>query len=309
MLTALIAYLTVVCRMPRRVTLALLEQVLGVEISLGTVQQCWENVSAAVEEPCEQVREQLARERVVNTDTTGWRNNGKNRYLHAFVAATFAYYAIAVTQGSAFLKQILGPVFAGILCSDRFSSYVKYHKGTAQYCWSHFKRNILGVLEFTKKTEVERFCRNALALQARLFRLWHKFRQGGIDRPTLIQRAVRIEQEFFGLAERHLESADRQVANLAYAMFVQCPRWFAFIEHEGVEPTNNVAERVLRTGVQWRKICFGNRSQVGEVATARLLTVTQTCRLQGRNALQYLSQAVIAHRRHEPVPSLLISIT
>jgi transposase len=306
-LTALIAYLTVVCRMPRRVTMALLEQVLGIEISLGTIQQCWENVSAAVEQPCDQLRQQLPNEPVVNTDTTGWRNNGDKRCLHAFVAAAFVYYTVALTQGSEFLQQILGPVFAGILCSDRFSAYVKYHKGTAQFCWSHFKRNILGVLEFTKKTDVERFCRDALALQARLFRLWHKFRGGAIDRQALIDKALSIEKKFFALAEQHLDAADRQVRNLATAMFEHCPRWFTFIEHEGVEPTNNISERALRIAVQWRKVCFGNRSHAGEIATARLLTATQTCKLQGLNALLYLSQAVIAHRRHQPIPSLLNS--
>src|SRR5258708_7983612 len=41
--------------------------------------------------------------------------------------------------------------------------------------------------------------------------------------------------------------------------FVQ--KLFVFLEHQGVEPTNNGAERALRTGLQWRKICFGNRSR------------------------------------------------
>lgn len=306
-LTALIAYLTVVCRMPRRVTMDLVEKVLGIEVSLGTVQQCWENVSAAVAEPCDQLREQLPQEPVVNTDTTGWKNNTEKRCLHAFVAASFAYYVIALTQGSEFLKEILGPVFAGILCSDRYSSYLKYHKGTAQFCWSHFKRNILGVLEFTKKTEVERFCRDVLALQARLFRLWRKYRERKIDRQTLKHRAFPIEKKFFALAQQHLEAEDRQVRNLALAMYKHCARWFAFIQHEGVEPTNNVSERTLRIAVQWRKVCFGNRSAAGELATARLFTATQTCKIQGRHALAYLAEAVRAHRRNQPPPSLLTS--
>ena len=46
-LTALIANLTVVCRMPRRVVEALLEQVLGIDISLGSTQKCWEEASQA----------------------------------------------------------------------------------------------------------------------------------------------------------------------------------------------------------------------------------------------------------------------
>src|SRR5256884_191599 len=81
--------------------------------------------------------------------------------------------------------------------------------------------------------------------------------------------------------------------------------WFTFLEVKGVEPTTNGAERALRTAVQWRKICFGNRSRSGEIATARLLTVTQTCKRQQRHALGYLREAVQCHRRRTASPSLL----
>ena len=93
--------------------------------------------------------------------------------------------------------------------------------------------------------------------------------------------------------------------NLATALFVHCGEFFVFIERDGVEPTNNAAERALRCAVQWRKTSFGSRSARGETAMARLLTVTRTCRMQNRNSLDYLSAAVRAHRDAAPVPSLL----
>ena len=196
-------------------------------------------------------------------------------------------------------------MFEGILCSDRFSGYLKYHKGKAQFCWAHLKRNILGVLDFTKLTATERFCRDALAAHASLFRLWHKFRSGLIDRPELMKRSIRVQRRLFVLAETHLDSPDRQVQNLARALFEHAGRLFTFLEHAGVEPTNNSAERALRTGVQWRKICFGNRSVAGEHATARLLTVTQTCRLHQISPLQYLASAISCHRSRQTAPSLM----
>src|SRR5215469_9883056 len=61
-LTALIAYLTVVCRMPRRVVEALLGQVLGIDISLGSTQKCWEQASQAVAAPCQELEQQLKEE-------------------------------------------------------------------------------------------------------------------------------------------------------------------------------------------------------------------------------------------------------
>ena len=304
-LAALIAYLTVVCRMPRRVAEALLAQALGIEISLGSTQKCWEEASRAVAAPCQELQQQLKAEAVLNVDETGWRTNGEKRYLWAFVAARYAVYTVAATRGSAVLAQFLGAVFHGVLCSDRFSAYLKYHSGSAQFCWAHLKRTLVGMLEFTKSTAVERFCRDALAEHAKLFRLWHKFRGGHIDRQQLLLRSIPIQQRVVALAERHLESPHREVRNLATALFEHNERLFTFLEREGVEPTNNCAERALRTGVQWRKICFGNRSTNGELATARLLTVAGTCELQGVSVLAYLSAAIDAQRKHKSVASLL----
>jgi transposase len=310
-LTALIAYLTVVCRMPRRVVQELLEQVLAIPLSLGSIQNSWEEASDAVAEPCAELERQLPHEPVVNSDETGYRTSGEKRWLWALVAANFVFYKIALTRGAEVLVQLLGEVFSGILCSDRCASYLKYHKGEGQFCWAHFKRNILGVQEIGKTTDAERFCRDALALHARLFRLWHRFRDGPgvrygpITREQLIAKSIPLEKKFFALADRYLDSPDKDVANLALALLQHFARFFAFLRHEGVEPTNNVAERALRCAVQWRKISFGSRSAQGEVAVARLLTVTRTCRMQNRAPLDYLVSALRSHRNARPIPSLI----
>jgi len=310
-LTALIAYLTVVCRLPRRVVQELLGQVLGIPLSLGSIQNSWEEASEAVAEPCTELEQQLAHEPVINSDETGYRTSGEKRWLWALVAPAFVFYKIALTRGAEVLVQLLGEVFAGILCSDRCPTYLKYHKGEGQFCWAHFKRNILGVLEIAKTTEAERFCRDALALHARLFRLWHRFRAGPgvrygpITREQLIAKSIPLEKKFFALAARYVDSRDKDVRNLALALMKHFEKFFAFLRNEGVEPTNNSAERALRCAVQWRKISFGSRSTRGEIAVARLLTVTRTCRIQNREPLDYLGSAIRSHRKAQAVPSLL----
>jgi transposase len=310
-LTALIAYLTVVCRMPRRVVQELLGQVLGIPLSLGSIQNSWEEASEAVAEPCTELEKQLSHEPVINCDETGYRTSGEKRWLWALVAPGFIFYKIALTRGAEVLVQLLGEVFAGILCSDRCPTYLRYHKGEGQFCWAHFKRNILGVLDIAKTTEAERFCRDALALHARLFRLWHRFRAGTgvrygpITREQLIAKSIPLEKKFFALADRYGDSRDKDVRNLALALLKHFEKFFAFLRNEGVEPTNNSAERALRCAVQWRKISFGSRSVQGEVAVARLLTVTRTCRLQNREPLDYLGSTIRSHRNARAVPSLL----
>jgi transposase len=306
-LAGLIAYLTVGLRIPRRGVEQLLETLLGIEISLGSTQKLVEETSEALAATCQELERQLPREPVLNSDETGWRSMGERRWLWALVAASFVFFTVAASRSSQVLIHLLGTVFPGILCSDRFGAYLKYHQGRAQFCWAHLKRDLLGIQQFARSTDAERFCRNALALTARLFRLWHRFRGGGFDRAELIQRSIPLQKRFFGLCGKYLDSRDEEVRVLATALFQHCDRLFAFIEHPGVEPTNNSAERALRHAVIWRKSSFGNQSRKGEVATARLLTVARTCVMQHRNALEFLSESVRRHRVRQPALSLLQS--
>jgi hypothetical protein len=310
-LVAWIAYLTVVCRMPRRMVQRFLEEALGIGISLGSTQKAWEEASAAVETPCQQLSDDLKNQAVLNGDETGHRTHGEKRWLWVLVAKMSVVFKIATNRKAEVLVALLGRAFAGILCSDRCPSYAKYHNGRLQYCWAHFKRNILGVLELARTTEAERFCREALALHARLFRLWHRYRGNAtrprekITRAELMLKMIPIEKKFFALAERHVDSEDREIRKLARALCLNSERFFTFVDHEGVEPTNNLAERALRHAVIWRKIMMGCRSEVGETAVARLLTVAQTCKVQQRPALAYLTDAIRRHRYGQTAPSLL----
>ena len=110
-LTALIAYWTVVCRLPRRLVESMLTDVLGIEISLGSTQKAWEEVSQAVEQPVRQLQEQLPREAALHVDETGWRTNGDKRWIWALVARQFVFYEVASRRSA----EVLVP------CWGRFS--------------------------------------------------------------------------------------------------------------------------------------------------------------------------------------------
>jgi transposase len=310
-LTALIAYLTVVCRMPRRMVQELLEQVLAIPLSLGSILNSWEEASEALAEPCAELERQLPHEPVstaMRQDTgRAEKNAGSGLWWRRTSSSIRQPSRAAPKCWSSCWVRYSPESFAATGCA----SYLKYHKGEGQFCWAHFKRNILGIQEIGKTTDAERFCRDALALHARLFRLWHRFRDGpgarygSITREQLIAKSIPLEKKFFALADRYLDSRDKDVANLALALLQHFERFFAFLRHDGVEPTNNVAERALRCAVQWRKISFGSRSAQGEVAVARLLTVTRTCRMQHRAPLVYLVTAIRSHRNALPMLSLL----
>ena len=77
-----------------------------------------------------------------------------------------------------------------------------------------------------------------------------------------------------------------------------------FATTSGLEPTNNLAERMLRGAVIWRKKSFGSASQAGCRYVERMLSVTETLRLRGHATLAYLAAAVAAHRQGIPTPAI-----
>ena len=83
------------------------------------------------------------------------------------------------------------------------------------------------------------------------------------------------------------------------------PALWLFVKVEGLEPTNNAAERAIRPAVLWRRTSFGSQSQAGSIFVARMLTVVTSLHSQNRNVLEFMTDAVRASRQGSPSPSLL----
>ena len=293
-----------VLRVPRRGAREFCETLLNLNIALGSVQNLLEDTSEALEPIDNEIKEALPKEPVLNSDETGWRD----RWLWIFVACTFIYFQVAKSRSSKVLVDVLGKVYKGILCVDRWGAYTKYHKGLFQICWAHLKRDFLGVLktgEATQSDEAISFAQTMEKLRKRLMAIWYRFKAGDISREELIKKTKPVKNAIKRCLKQYLHSQERCVETLSANLYKRFDDLFTFIFHEGVEPTNNIAERGIRPAVQWRKICFGNRSNNGAILTSRLLTVTRTCWLQKRNPLEFLVDATTAHRCGQPPPSLL----
>ncbi len=107
------------------------------------------------------------------------------------------------------------------------------------------------------------------------------------------------------LLEGAILGADPTVVRFCENVLALEPALWTFVTTEGVEPTNNHVERLLRRAVLWRRRSFGCWSGNGCRFVERILTVVQTRRLQAKNVLDYLHEPVLAHRTGQPCPSLL----
>ncbi len=303
-LASIIAYLAAVLHVSRRGTREFCETLLGANIALGSVQNLLEDTSEALGPIDKELKDALQEESVINSDETGWRD----RWLWIFVASTFIYFKVGKSRSSKVLEDVLGEVYKGILCVDRWGAYTKYHKGLFQICWAHLKRDFRGILkvgEATQSQDAVLFAETMEKLRKKIMAIWYRFKKGEISRAELVKKSRPIRNAMKRSLQEYADSEERCVRTLADNLLKRFNDLFTFILHEGVEPTNNIAERGIRPAVQWRKICFGNRSDNGAVLTARLLTVTRTCWLQTRNSLEFLVEAITAHRSGKAVPSLI----
>ena len=149
------------------------------------------------------------------------------------------------------------------------------------------------------------FGETGLALAARLFAAWDEYRQDGA-RTRLIERVAPLKHELRALLEQAARKSTTTNYHRRFAknLLKRWPALWTFSESDGVEPTNNHAERGLRGAVIYRKLSLGSQSEQGERTIERLLSASLTCRLQQRSLFAYLTAVLNASIRGDPIPQL-----
>ena len=309
-LTAAVALCSGRYRMPKRTVQELLRDLFGVEVALGSVPKMERFVSEAVAAPVEEARAAVREQAVVHQDETGWYegpHGGRKARAWLWVAVTAAVtvFRIARSRGAQIAKEMLGEDFGGFLVADRWSAYLWKPRGMRQACWAHLVRDFRS---FVERGGASAKIGEQLLAQAKLtFRWWHRIRDGTLTRRTFQRRMKKVERSVGRLLRKAAVCGDAKTEGMAKQILKHEPALFTFVLAEGVEPTNNAAERALRGAVIWRKISFGTDSELGSRFVERILTVIATLKQQRRHALAYLTAACEAALHGRRAPSLLPS--
>lgn len=318
-LTALIALYGSFLRASYRMTQALMADLYGVDVALGTIRKLRDRVSESVASAVEDAKQYVRKSPVVHADETSYKQgnadgeNPKNLggWLWVVAAPLVAYFEIQLSRGKEVVQKLLGLNFAGILSSDRYKGYAWVDVYRRQLCWAHLIRNFKKIAGRSGKSG--EIGRKLVDCARRLFHEWHRVRDGTIRFSTFQTYASRIRQEIRVLLEEGCsytpkkgeKSARAKTARSCQELLALEPAMWMFVRREGIEPTNNFAEQAIRFAVLWRRMSQGTKSQHGSLFVGRLLTVIETLRLQDRNVLEYLTQACKAVRSGTAPPSLL----
>ena len=302
-LTAVSATLSGRYRLSKRETVACLGDVFGVELSVGTVSALEQTVSAALEPVVTEAQVAVQQAAVVNMDETGWREARRRAWLWTAVTATLTIFHVNTSRGGAVARALLGAAWSGVVGSDRGTMYSWVDRQRRQVCWAHLKRDFQKLVDWGPASRP--IGQRLLEVEAQVFALWHRFRRTEIDRATLVQDLIPIQAAMWQTLIEGSDGPTGKAAGVCSELQRLWPALWTFAHMEGVEPTNNVAERALRPAVLWRKGSFGTHSTAGSRFAERMLTVSATCRQQDRPLLDFLVATLNAQRLDTPPPSLV----
>ena len=289
-------------RQSKRRASMFLEDLLNVPCSPAWTVKIQNLVSDSLALGYEQLRQQLSRQQQLYVDESPTKEKNLKAWLWVAVAPLFAVFGIFMNRKRESLKSLVGDYSTIILNCDRAKMYLDGFK--LQWCWAHLKRDIQKLID-SSDHQVKRLGHDLMRQQKLLFQHWRRYQAGKTKWSTFQNLARPIGKQFDSLLLRGRCSGNGQLIGFCDELYARRDWLWTFIRVEGIEPTNNTAERALRGAVIYRKLSFGTQSAAGSRYLERILTVSETCRLQGRSAYQYLIDAMQAKFSGQTAPSLL----
>lgn len=298
---AIVGILTGMLNTSKRKALAMINEVFSVPMSLGGLSNCEAQLAQALEQPYHEATDHVRMQQTAHADETGWpRGNRVKGWLWTLCCTSAAVFMIQAGRGQTAAKKLLG-VFAGVLHCDRWSGYNCF-AGSRQLCWAHLKRDFKALAE--AKGNMGRIGGELFCLAKQILHMRKRVRDGTLLWQTFQRRMEPLIEQVETLLQKGAESGE-PLAGRCRRIFNQRQYLWTFVYDAGVEPTNNLAERTIRQAVLWRKGSFGTQSERGAQYAERILTVCATCRLQGRNVIEYVRDACHCHLNGVSVPSLI----
>jgi transposase len=254
--------------------------VLGVPISTGAVQKVIDRVSNATRPAYEKIAQVARNESVGFVDETSWRQGKDLHWLWVMASLNVALYLVHPRRSWEAFEALIQD-WQGILVSDNYRVYQKW-VNQRQSCLAHYIRKARGLSE-ARNEEAARF---GLEVLKQLQLLCHFAKA-----PPGERKWRNFYSRFLLLLMLH-EGADNEAGKLARSLASEMDSLWVFLDEQGVEPTNNRAERALRFGVIWRKRSFGSQSDKGERWVERILSLKETCRLKAKAPFPVLVELV-----------------
>jgi len=301
-LHGIVALMGGLLRLTKREIQSALDVLFGVEVGLGSISKMERRMRAALDAPYEAALTMIRGSPHVHQDTMGWRQDKRRCHLWITCAETLAYFRITPQANRVTAKDILGVSFDRPVVTDRAACQTWPHQ---QWCWSHLLRDFEALVELPGGTWYGDRLR---ASARRVHAVYAERASGRISHAEMVSQLAPTRRAVNRLLVNAADHAPSiRVKRVCAEILKGEAKLWTFLDHPGVPPTNNPAERGLRKAVLWRNGSFGTDSAGGSRFVERILTVVTTLRLQQRQTdiLDWLVAARAAHVAATTPPSLL----
>jgi transposase len=301
-LASLIALCSGAYRMSKRKVASSCRDVLGIPLAVGEVCKVEQTGKQALRPAMQQARTYVQTQDT-NIDETPWREHSRRRWLWTAVTEKVSGFQIAPARGAPVLHEVIGKQYPGVVTSDRAKAYDSYPLQKRQVCWAHLRRDFQAMID--RGGPAKATGEILLEHSTLLFTSWHRLREGRMARSTFQWRLNQVRRSFRQELAKGAHCRCPKTVATCWELITREAALWTFVRREGLEPTNNAAERGLRHAVLWRKSSYGTHSHQGSRFVEAILTVVTSCQQQGRNALAYLTACCQALYTKSVGPSLL----
>ena len=302
-LQAMVSLLSGNYHLSKRDIIELMADFFQADVGLGSVPTLERRTGEAISEPVDEAREYVQRQPVVNMDETGWREANQRAWLWVAATTLVTVFLIRLSRGGQVVKELLGETFQGVVGSDRWSAYNWLASFLRQLCWAHLRRDFQAFVE--RGGQSQQIGEALLTQTDLMFQWWYEVREGTIDRATFQERMQPVQQRVGELLRQGTACDHGKTAGTCRDILKREEALWTFVRVEGIEPTNNLAERQIRPSVLWRNRSFCTQNKAGSRFAERIITVVATLKQQDRNVLDYLTEACYAANWGRPAPSPL----
>jgi transposase len=301
-LQAATAYLSGVGRLGKRAIGSLFSELCGIPMALGGVGELEARTSVAPQ-PIHDEALGHTRGLDADVDEAGWEQGSRKAWLRVAVTRPVTVFLIRRHRDRGAFDDLVGPS-PGVLTTDRSPVYAHLPGERRQACWAHLRRDFRAMID--RRGRGSPIGEDLLMYADILADHWPQVRDGTRTR-CWFQREVlpRLREEVRQLLDDGSRCGCAVTARVCRDLLALAVSLWTFASRAGVEPTNNAAERAVRHAVCWRKTSYGAASERGSRFVERMLTVMASCRSQGRGVMEFLTQAITAHRDSSLRPSIL----
>ena len=282
---------------PVRKTPAILEELTGVRLTQGAItQDAMKQARDAVGATYEALRASVPEQPVVHTDDTGWRVGGESAFLMAFVNPSLSVFQVRPQHRNEEVRELIPADFGGIMVCDRGRSYdaAELEDVAQQKCLAHLIRNAAKVAQ-DKTGRARQFGQHLKDILRRALLLSANRKK--MEMRVYGKQAAALDEELtIHLRNRTLRDPDNQ--RLLNGVGTQHDRGHVlrFLGADGVEPTNNRAERDLRPAVIARKVSQCSKNERGARAFESFASVLHTIRKTNPSATTEILAKLISRQ-------------